>query len=114
MVRRSDRENEPLCKCSVYLPTNICAFNVEVFSHASHFITGKSEFIKPVIKEKSESRENKEVEWAWCFAVMRWIGREVCAIILCGSVATLSLPGHAVTAFAVFAPAWQICLYNTR
>ena len=39
--------------------------NVEVFSHANHLITGNSEFIKPVMKEKSESMENKEMDWAW-------------------------------------------------
>jgi hypothetical protein len=36
-----------------------------VFSHAGQFITGNNEFIKPVMKEKYESRENKEVDWAW-------------------------------------------------
>ena len=56
---------------------NPVRIDVEAFSHASHFITGNSEFIKPVIKEKSESRENKEVDWAWglCENTL-WISRD--------------------------------------
>ena len=52
------------------LKTQICVtrpqcVNVEVFSHASQFNNANSEFIKPVLKEKSKPRENKKVDWAW-------------------------------------------------
>ena len=64
-VGRSEREDERLYQSSVFIPTTPVRFHIEVFSHASQFITGNSEFIKPVMTEKSESRENKGVDWAW-------------------------------------------------
>ena len=56
---------------------NHVRFDVEVFSHANHFITGNSEFMKLVINKKSESRKNKEVDWAWglCENTL-WISRD--------------------------------------
>jgi len=85
---------------------NPVRIDVEVFSHAIHFITGNPEFIKPVIKEKSESRENKEVDWAWglCENTL-WISRDTftassrhhCTCSICTRLAVLPLK-HTLTA----------------